>query len=910
MIVYSWSIIFYIDRRETMLKTITKIFGTKNDREIKRIRKIVNEINKLEPEMQKLTDEELKQKTVEFRERLDKGETLDQILPEAFAVVREASVRVLGMRHYDVQLIGGIVLHEGKIAEMKTGEGKTLVATLAVYLNALPGKGVHVITVNDYLATRDSDLMGRIYKFLGLTVGVVTNGLPNEERKAMYACDILYGTNSEFGFDYLRDNMVTSVEQRVQRELNYAIVDEVDSILIDEARTPLIISGPSEQTTKWYTVFNEVAKQLVRSYETEKITDPKLKKEMNIPDEKWGDYEVDEKGHTIVLTEKGVKKVEKILKIDNLYSPEHVELTHYLNQALRAKELFKRDRDYLVRDGEVIIIDEFTGRALEGRRYSEGLHQAIEAKEGVNIAGENQTLASITLQNYFRMYKKLAGMTGTAETEAAEFMHTYKLGVVVIPTNKPVIREDREDIIYKTHAAKVRAIVNKIEELHKKGQPVLVGTISIANSEMLSEALKRRKIPHNVLNAKYHAKEAEIVAQAGRLGAVTIATNMAGRGTDIMLGGNPEFMAIGELGSRDHENYKEVYEKYKAQCEAEKQKVLEAGGLFILGTERHESRRIDNQLRGRSGRQGDPGASEFYLSLEDDLMRLFGSDRVASVMERLNIPEDEPITHPLISRAVGNAQKKVEARNFGIRKSLLQYDDVMNKQREAVYKSRNAAIMKDNLKETILEMLRDVVNAEISAKLSGELTEDWKTKELSDRLYELYEYNLDIDKIVKLTIDEIKELVYNDLLSIYELKEKEFGDEIFRKLERYILLEVTDSRWRENLKTLDQLKEGIHLRAYGQSDPLVHYQLLSSQIYAEMIGTIKEEVTSFLFKIRIKKEENIELKHKRNDENVNYIHQNETGEVERQQPRKSDKVGRNEPCPCGSGKKYKNCCGR
>ncbi|MGL5535388.1 MAG: preprotein translocase subunit SecA, partial [Cetobacterium sp.] len=573
---------------------LKKIFGTRNDREIKRIKKLVTMINSLEPEIEKLSDDELKGKTYEFRQRLEKGETLDDLLVEAFAVVREASKRVHGMRHYDVQLVGGIVLHEGKITEMKTGEGKTLVATAPVYLNALKGKGVHVITVNDYLAQRDRDLMARVYDFLGLTSGVIVNGMENSLRKAAYEADITYGTNSEFGFDYLRDNMVNKVEDKVQKPLHFCIVDEVDSILIDEARTPLIISGAASETTKWYSIFCQVAFRLDRSVETEKIKDAKTKKEMNIPDEQWGDYEVDEKARNIVLTDKGIRKVEQLLNIDNLYSPEHVELTHYLNQALKAKELFIKDRDYLIREGEVVIIDEFTGRAMEGRRYSDGLHQAIEAKEGVNVAGENQTLASITLQNYFRMYEKLAGMTGTAETEAAEFMHTYGLEVIVIPTNRPIQRTDFPDLVYKTKREKINAIITRIEELHKKGQPVLVGTVSIKSSEELSELLKEKGIPHNVLNAKLHAKEAEIVAQAGRYGAVTIATNMAGRGTDIMLGGNPEFRAIAEIGARDAAEYPVILDKYKVECEEEKRKVIEAGGLFILGTERHESRRIDN----------------------------------------------------------------------------------------------------------------------------------------------------------------------------------------------------------------------------------------------------------------------------------------------------------------------------
>ncbi|MGL4785266.1 MAG: preprotein translocase subunit SecA, partial [Cetobacterium sp.] len=713
---------------------LKKIFGTRNDREIKRIKKLVTMINSLEPEIEKLSDDELKGKTYEFRQRLEKGETLDDVLVEAFAVVREASKRVHGMRHYDVQLIGGIVLHEGKITEMKTGEGKTLVATAPVYLNALSGKGVHVITVNDYLAQRDRELMGRVYEFLGLTSGVIVNGMENAARKAAYEADITYGTNSEFGFDYLRDNMVNKVEDKVQRPLNFCIVDEVDSILIDEARTPLIISGAASETTKWYSIFCQVAFRLDRSFETEKIKDAKTKKEMNIPDEQWGDYEVDEKARNIVLTDKGIKKVEQLLNIDNLYSPEHVELTHYLNQALKAKELFIKDRDYLIREGEVVIIDEFTGRAMEGRRYSDGLHQAIEAKEGVNVAGENQTLASITLQNYFRMYDKLAGMTGTAETEAAEFMHTYGLEVIVIPTNKPVQRVDFPDLVYKTKKEKTDAIIKRIEELYAKGQPVLVGTVSIKSSEELSELLKEKGIPHNVLNAKLHAKEAEIVAQAGRYQAVTIATNMAGRGTDIMLGGNPEFRAIAEIGSRDAGNYPVILDKYKVECEEEKQKVISAGGLFILGTERHESRRIDNQLRGRAGRQGDPGASEFYLCLEDDLMRLFGSERIQGVMEKLGLPEGESIQHRMINKAIENAQKKVESRNFGIRKNLLEFDDVMNKQREAIYASRNEALEKEDLKETILGMLKSSISDIVVERFVGEFKDEWDIVGVKDAL--------------------------------------------------------------------------------------------------------------------------------------------------------------------------------
>ena len=872
---------------------LKKIFGTKNDREVKNLRKIVAKINDLEPEYEKLSDEELKNKTNIFKERLANGETLDDILVEAFATVREASKRVLGLRHYDVQLIGGIVLHQGKITEMKTGEGKTLVATSAVYLNALAGKGVHVITVNDYLAKRDRDQMSRLYGFLGLTSGVILNGLPTEQRKNSYNSDITYGTNSEFGFDYLRDNMVDSLDKKVQRPLNFCIVDEVDSILIDEARTPLIISGAAEDKVKWYQISFQVVSMLKRSYETEKIKNIKEKKAMDIPDEKWGDYEVDEKSRVIVFTEKGVKNVEKILKIDNLYSPEHVELTHYLNQALKAKELFKRDRDYLVREnGEVVIIDEFTGRAMEGRRYSDGLHQAIEAKEGVNIAGENQTLATITLQNYFRMYEKLSGMTGTAETEATEFMHTYGLEVIVIPTNLPVQRKDDADLVYKTKNEKINAIIDRIVQLYEKGQPVLVGTISIKGSEELSELLKKKNIPHNVLNAKYHEKEAEIVAQAGRYKSVTIATNMAGRGTDIMLGGNAEFMAIAEVGSRDAENYTEVLEKYQEQCKEEKEKVLALGGLFILGTERHESRRIDNQLRGRSGRQGDPGESEFYLSLEDDLMRLFGSERVMVWMDKLKLPEGEPITHGMINSAIEKAQKKIEARNFGIRKNLLEFDDVMNKQRTAIYQSRNEALAISNLKDRILGMLKRNVTEKVFARFSTEMREDWDINGLNEYLKDYYNYEEEDDKAyLRMTKEEYAERIYTILENRYNDKEAQIGSDFMRKLEKYILFEVVDNRWREHLKSLDGLRESIYLRAYGQRDPVTEYKLISSEIFEVMIENIQEQVSSFMFKVMVSSEEE-KIESNEEEEEVNEV------------------VTEGDSCPCGSGKAYDKCCGR
>ena len=875
---------------------LKKIFGTKNDREIKALTKEVEKINALESEYEKLSDEELKNKTNIFKERLQNGETLDDILVEAFATVREASKRVLGLRHYDVQLIGGMVLHQGKITEMKTGEGKTLVATCPVYLNALAGHGVHVITVNDYLAKRDRDQMSRLYGFLGLSSGVILNGLPTEQRKKSYNSDITYGTNSEFGFDYLRDNMVSSLDQKVQRELNFCIVDEVDSILIDEARTPLIISGAAEDKIKWYQVSFQVVSMLTRSYETEKIKNIKEKKAMNIPDEKWGDYEVDEKSRVIVFTEKGVKRVEEILKIENLYAPEYVELTHFLHQALKAKELFKRDRDYLVRDnGEVVIIDEFTGRAMEGRRYSDGLHQAIEAKEGVKIASENQTLATITLQNYFRMYKKLSGMTGTAETEATEFMHTYGLEVVVIPTNLPVIRKDNADLVYKTKKEKINAIIDRIQGLYEKGQPVLVGTISIKSSEELSELLKKRGIPHNVLNAKYHAQEAEIVAQAGRYKAVTIATNMAGRGTDIMLGGNPEFMALAEVGSREDERFPETLAKYQEQCKEEKEKVLALGGLFILGTERHESRRIDNQLRGRSGRQGDPGESEFYLSLEDDLMRLFGSERVMVWMDRLKLPEGEPITHGMINSAIEKAQKKIEARNFGIRKNLLEFDDVMNKQRTAIYESRNEALAIDNLKDRIMGMLHRNITEKVYEKFAPEMREDWDIDGLNEYLKDFYVYEEADDKAyLRSTKEEYAERIYNALVEQYNNKEAELGSDLMRKLEKHILFDVVDNRWRGHLKSLDALRESIYLRAYGQRDPVTEYKLISSQIFEEMIATIQEQATSFLFKVVV------------NTEPV----KDEEDETEEAEIKEVNTENTDGLCPCGSGKPYEKCCGR
>ena len=854
-----------------MLKKLgKKIFGTADEREIKKMRKLVGHINDIEPEFEKLTDEELKHKTVEFRERLEKGETLNDILVEAFATVREAAKRITGMRAYDVQLIGGMILHNGRIAEMKTGEGKTLMSTLPIYLNALTGKGVHVVTVNDYLAKRDRDTMGEIYDFLGLTSGVIIANITNEQRKRAYNADITYGTNNEFGFDYLRDNMVGELEDKVQRGHNYAIVDEIDSILIDEARTPLIISGAAEETTEWYNTFADVAARLKRSYKTEEIKD---KKNTVIPDEDWEDYEVDEKSHTVTITDKGIKNVEKILKIDNLYSPENVELTHFLTQALKAKELFKLDRDYIINDdGEVIIVDEFTGRLMEGRRYSDGLHQAIEAKEKLEVAGENQTLATITLQNYFRMYNKLSGMTGTAKTEEDEFKQIYKLRVIEVPTNKPVIRKDLADVIYMTKAAKYRAVARKIKELYTKGQPVLVGTASIEHSEDVSALLKKEKIPHEILNAKHHAREAEIIAQAGRYKTVTIATNMAGRGTDIKLGGDPESFAL-KVAEKGTEEYKEAYNTYARDCEEDRKKVLEAGGLFILGTERHESRRIDNQLRGRAGRQGDPGTSEFYLSAEDDLMRLFGGDRLKSMMKFLKLDEDEEIRHKQITKVVENAQKRIESRNFSSRKSLIEYDDVNNKQREVIYTQRDQVLKNEELKELILSMMRETVEETVNTSLMADTIEEHDIKVLEDKFREIFDYELP-ENLKNQNREEIIEAVNKDLTGRYNMKEQLIGEETFRRIERYIMLEVLDQKWRQHLKDLTELREGIRLRSYGQRNPIHDYKIVAFDIYNEMIDAIKRETSSFILKLRVKGEEETENFKREEVSNVRYEHSN------------------------------------
>ena len=863
-----------------MLKNIvTKVFGTADEREIKKMRKVVEKINAIEPEFEKLTDEELQHKTVEFKERLEKSETLDDILVEAFATVREASKRLMGMRHYDVQMIGGMILHNGSIAEMKTGEGKTLMATLPIYLNALTGKGVHVVTVNDYLAKRDRDIMAELYSFLGLTSDVVVGNITNEQRKAAYSADITYGTNNEFGFDYLRDNMVGDLSEKVQRGHNYVIVDEIDSILIDEARTPLIISGAAEETTEWYNTFADVAKKLKRSYKTEEIKD---KKNTVIPDEDWEDYEVDEKSHTVTITDKGIKNVERILKIDNLYSPEYVELTHFLTQALKAKELFKLDRDYIINaDGEVIIVDEFTGRLMEGRRYSDGLHQAIEAKEHLEVAGENQTLATITLQNYFRMYNKLSGMTGTAKTEEEEFKQIYSLKVIVVPTNKPVARVDLPDVIYMNQKAKYKAITKKIVELYTKGQPVLVGTASIQHSEEVSALLKQARIPHEILNAKHHEREAEIIAQAGRYKTVTIATNMAGRGTDIKLGGDAEAFAT-KIVPKGADGYDDVYNTYVRECEENKKKVIEAGGLFILGTERHESRRIDNQLRGRAGRQGDPGVSEFYLSLDDDLMRLFGGDKLKNMMKMLKIDEDEEIRHRQITKGVENAQKRIESRNFSSRKSLIEYDDVNNMQREVIYAQRDAILKNENLKELILDMMRETIEDTVNNAYKGSNEGERDANLLGDKLNEIFDYEISDDLLNK-DNETIIETVYNDLVREYDNKESYVGEETFRNIERYIMLEVLDTKWRQHLKDLTELREGIRLRSYGQRNPIHDYKIVGFDIYNEMIDAIKRETSSFIMKLKIKnpEEETSNLEHEEVS-NISYDYADEDGTEERE----------------------------
>ena len=877
---------------------IKKIVGSKNERELKRIQPLIQRINQVESKVSPLSDEQLRAKTSEFKERIERGESLDEILPEAFAVVREASKRTLGERHFDVQLIGGIVLHEGKIAEMATGEGKTLVATLPAYLNALEGKGVHIVTVNDYLAKRDREWMGVIYRSLGLSVGVIVHELNDRERKEAYRCDITYGTNNEFGFDYLRDNMKFDIEDYVQRELNYAIVDEVDSILIDEARTPLIISGPAEESTDKYYKINRV-----------------------IPSLKQGkDYQLEEKSHTAFLTEEGVAHVEKLIHVENLYDPRNIEILHHVNQALKAHTLFKRDVDYVVKEGEVVIVDEFTGRLMPGRRWSDGLHQAVEAKENVRIENENQTLATVTFQNYFRMFKKLAGMTGTADTEAAEFRKIYNLDVMVIPTNMPLVRTNYPDVIYKTEEEKFRAVVREIEELYRAGRPVLVGTISIEKSERLSHFLKKKGIPHNVLNAKHHEGEAEIIAQAGRVGAMTISTNMAGRGTDILLGGNPKFLAKTMVDEEaDAEANQKALEKALSIVQKEKEKVIQLGGLHVLGTERHEARRIDNQLRGRSGRQGDPGSSRFYLSLEDDLLRIFGSDRISSIMGRLGMEEDQPIEHNLVTKAIENAQRKVEAHNFEIRKHLLEYDNVMNQQREVIYSQRRDVLAGGDLKESVLEMMEEQAEGIVDLYADEkDHPEDWDLKGIEDAIYQQFSFRWKTPSVEEdgLNRNRLKELVLQGAKDIYQKKEEEFGEATLRYLEKVIMLQSIDHHWKDHLLAVDQLKEGIGLRGYGQKDPRIEYQKEAYQMFLEMLDRIKRDTVEKLFAVQIAKEQEVkEMKVERKQTFI--LSRGETaqgggGETEDGKGvtvrREGKKVGRNDPCPCGSGKKYKKCC--
>jgi len=891
-----------------MIDLLKKILGDSNEKEIKRLLKTAQRIEELENTTKLLSDNELRGKTDIFKTRLRNGESLEDILPEAFACVREASRRVLGMRHFNVQLIGGIVLHQGRIAEMKTGEGKTLVATLPAYLNALSGKGVHIVTVNDYLARRDSEWMGKIYRFLGLSVGLIVHGLTNAQRRESYSADITYGTNNEFGFDYLRDNMVIYKEDMVQRELSYAIVDEVDSILIDEARTPLIISGAGDKSTELYSNVDRFVKRFNPSQ----------------------DYEVDEKARTVHLTEVGVAKSESHFGVTNLASPENITLVHHINQALKAHALMKRDRDYVVKDDQVIIVDEFTGRLMMGRRYSDGLHQAIEAKEGVKVERESKTLATITFQNYFRMYGKLAGMTGTAKTEEEEFKSIYGLDVVVIPTDRPMIRKDNNDLIYTTVKGKFNAVTEEIAQKHSLGQPVLVGTVSIENSEVLSDMLETKGIPHQVLNAKFHEKEAEIVAQAGRFKGVTIATNMAGRGTDILLGGNPEFLAKKELraskeydadllkkaesyGKTDdiqvisaREDFKSRLHEHQTRIAIERKKIVELGGLHIIGTERHESRRIDNQLRGRSGRQGDPGSSRFYISLEDELMRLFGSDKIKGLVEKLGMDDTVPIEYGLLSKQIEQAQKRVEGRNFNTRKHVLQYDDVMNVQRGIIYSQRKKVLEGEDVRDAVMDMAVTVIDSSIAIYCSeGRHPEQWDIRGLFEHLERMFlpkgEVKLNDDEILELTKESLKELLVNTAQEAYKKVEEINGVQRMREVERVVLLRVVDQKWMDHIDAMDQLRQGIGLRAYGQRDPVVEYKVEGFDMFEEMIRNIQEETIAMLYRIRIS--ENVP-KREKVAEPIEATH----GHVEKKPVVKGQKVGRNDPCPCGSGKKYKKCC--
>ncbi len=900
------------------------IFGNYSEKEIKRIMPLQQKVLSYEDEYKKLSDSDLRNKTQEFKERLADGVALDDILPEAFAACREAADRVLGMRHFPVQILGGIVLHQGRIAEMKTGEGKTLVATLPAYLNALSGKGVHIVTVNDYLAKRDSEWMGKLYRFMGLSVGLIVHGMDNDAKKEAYNADITYCTNNELGFDYLRDNMVIYKEQKVQRGHNFAIVDEVDSILIDEARTPLIISGQSDKSTDLYTAANRFAHTL-KMVKVKEMDDKQSDEEAAYD----GDYVVDEKARTATLTPSGVKKAEEYFNIENLNDTENIAIAHHINQAIRALGIMKRDVDYVVKDGEVIIVDEFTGRLMYGRRYNEGLHQAIEAKEGVKVARESKTLATITFQNFFRLYSKLSGMTGTAMTEEAEFQEIYKLDVIEIPTNKPLARVDDNDVVYKTEKAKFNAVIEKIIACHEKGQPVLVGTVTIEKSEILSAMLKKRGIKHNVLNAKHHEKEAEIIAQAGKFGAVTIATNMAGRGTDIMLGGNAEYLAKAQLrhdGLSEEmiseatgfaetddaeiisarELYKQYYDKFKAEIAPEADKVREAGGLCIIGTERHDSRRIDNQLRGRAGRQGDPGYTQFFVSLEDDLMRLFGGERISGIMERLNVEEDTPLESGMLSRTIEGAQKKKEGMNFAIRKNVLQYDDVMNKQRELIYEQRNKVLDGADIKDTILKMIDETIESYCKIYLSDDAVHDnWDVNGLRDYFMGWITSPEDLhftpEELGNITCGEVAQSLIEKAHKRYEEREAEFGSEIMREMERVMLLRSVDTNWMDHIDNMDQLRQGIGLRAYGQHDPVVEYRNDSYDMFSAMTDTIREQTAKLVLTVRIKKNE--EVKREKVAEETS------TGD----KPltvRGKGAVSKNAPCPCGSGKKYKRCCGK
>ncbi len=915
-----------------MKNLLEKIFGSYSEKEVKRLEPIVDQIEALEQEYQKLSDEELKNKTNEFKQRLQNGETKDDILPEAFAAVRETAVRTNGQRAHRVQLIGGVALHQGRIAEMKTGEGKTLCSAFPLYLNALDGKGVHLITVNDYLAKTHKELMGKIYNFLGLSVGCIIHGISTVDRRNAYNSDITYGTNNEFGFDYLRDNMVIQKEEMVQRELNFCIIDEVDSILIDEARTPLIISGEGEKSTQLYTMADTFVKPLKG-----KIENPDEKKSKidfimgNVDDEDDNfDFIVDEKAKNVTLTAKGIEKAERFFNVENLADSENMEITHHINQALKAHNTMRKDIDYIINDGEIIIVDEFTGRLMYGRRYSNGLHQAIEAKERLEVRKESKTLATITFQNYFRMYSKLSGMTGTAKTEEEEFREIYGVDVVEIPTNKPVIREDRSDVVYKSEEAKFNAIIKEIIEKHQTGQPILVGTISIEKSELLSKLLKKQGIPHEVLNAKQHEKEADIIAQAGRFGAVTIATNMAGRGTDIVLGGNPEYLAKHKMKSKHYsdeiiavcdgfdethdeevlaarEAYKKLLQEAKDELKDEQDRVKSAGGLYIIGTERHESRRIDNQLRGRSGRQGDAGASRFYISLEDDLMRLFAGDRIKVIIDTLKLPDDEPLEHKMLTKTIETAQGRVEGRNFNIRKHVLQYDNVMNKQREVIYSERRKVLLGESLIENIKGMIDDLIQKGISMYTSDDkYPEEWDLESLKQYVSDLFsiKFTLNIDKIEDLTKEKLFEMIKKVSESVYAKKEEEFGYDTFREVERIVLLKTVDTLWMDHIDAMDQLRQGIGLRAMGNEDPVRAYQIEGFDMFEELIETIKTDTVKMLFRVM--------PQHKMQRQMVAKItgtNSDEESQVKKKPVKKEKKVGRNDLCPCGSGKKYKKCCG-